>query len=361
MAMIQTSAWEAFLARAGLRVRDRRLAKREAAVVHAVAEVDIDLRLLPEEMRRFVRRRVEREAEAWRRGELDGLAELFHRSRDRGDAGRHRIELTGGPIARLQWATRDSDDGPWRFVMLVGVQVGRTATSWRVARSDLGSNEWELLTTWWTLVADGDGWKLVQVESQDRGYHYRRDRLPNAPRDEDLHDDATIALAGADRASATDVVQLADADEPVRARLLDLSLLDGRYAPDAIAACVGEIVRAWEGATEREERAELERWSTHEALDQLTRPTPNGMRRVRNLELCGVRITALDSDGAAPRVAVEVHLHGLRWLASVHGAHTPISGNDLRDRSFTEHWTLDLHPDGDAPWRVTDVERPGRR
>jgi hypothetical protein len=357
---MQTNRWEAYWAGVGLRLLDRRLAKREAAVAGSVAEVDLDLRLEPGELRRFVRARVASEAEAWRRGELDGFEALFKWS-DPGDGGRYRIELTRGPIARLQWATRASDDDPWRLVVLVGVQIGLAATSWRVARSSLGFKEWWLLHAWWTLVADGDGWTIAQVEPDDRGSHYHRDRLPNAPRDDDWRDEATIALAGADRASATGVAQLGEADEPVRVRLLDLSLLDGRYAPDAIVACVGEIVRAWEGATEREERAELERWSSEDALHQLCRPTPNGMRRVRNLELRGVRITALDTDGAAPRVAVEVHLHGLRWLASVHGAHTPISGNDLRDRSFTERWTLDLHPDGDAPWRVTDVAKPGRR
>jgi hypothetical protein len=354
------SRWQAYWADRGLSLRYARLAERESAVVSAVAEVDIDTQLVPDELRRYATARVEAERDAWRRGEEDTLGALF--SDGFGDTpGRYRIEQRRDPLARLVWASRRTDDEPWRPVLLVSVPLSAAATSWRVARSDLGFRTYAIASAWWTVTDTGGGWTLAQVEPLERGHHYLHDRLPNAPVDDDLHDDVTVALAVADGAVATPVAALTEVDAPVQRRLLDLSLVDERYAPDAIAACVREIARAWEAATERGEQDGLARWCTPEALEALLRPTPNGVRRVRNLEVEKVRIEALDTTTEPPAVAVTADLHGLRWLADRHGAHTPISGNDHNARSFTEHWTLRFEPQGKAPWRLTHVERPGRR
>jgi hypothetical protein len=362
MGRIQTNAWEAYWAQQGLRWLDRRLAKRERAVVAAVAEVDPDFALDPAELRRFAVERIAAQRDAWRAGEVATIAELLHTTY-RDPSGRYTFEYQGDPIARVQWAFRQADEDPWRIVLFVTLQLHRKATSRGVALRDLGANEWDVVAAWWTVERDGaGGWRIAQVEEDDRGLHYRKDPLPNAPRDAELHDEATVEVASGDRAG-DGVAALTEADGPVRSRLLDLSLVDGRFAPDAIAACAGEIARAWEAATERGAHDELAHWSTPEVARLLCHPTPNGIRRVRNLAVERVRITALDNAHEPPRVQLEAHLHGLRWLADLHGSHTPISGNDRNARSFAERWTLELGPAGDgaAPWRLVNVERPGRR
>jgi hypothetical protein len=359
---VQTSAWQAYWAQQGLRFRGGRMAKRERAVVAAVAEVDPDFALDPAELRRFAVERIAAQREAWRAGDFATIAELLHQTY-RYEPGRYTIDYEEDPVARVQWAVRAGDDEPWRIVLFVSVQLHRRATSRRVALHDLGADEWDLVGVWWTLVRDGDSWRLARVEEQERGLHYRKDPLPNAPRDAELRDEATVEVATGDGAAAAAVATLTEADGPVRSRLLDLSLVDGRFAPDAIAACVGEIARAWEAATEDGERAGLGRWSAPDVVDDLCHPTPNGVRRVRNLAVEQVRIAALDAAHEPPRVELEAHLHGLRWLADLHGSHTPISGTDRHARSFTERWTLELGAAGDgaAPWRLVAVERPGRR
>lgn len=339
-----------------------RLAKRESAVVEAIAEVDLDTQVLPEELRRVVAARLEVEREGWRRCEPETVGTLFFSAL--GDpAGAYRIQYRHDPVVRLVWASRRSDGEPWRLTVFVGVQLASVATSWRTAIANVGFKEYEVVMAFWTLIGNENGsWTVTDFEPMDRGRHYLEDPLPAGPSDGDLRDDATISLAVADGALATATAELTEVDAPVRRRLLDLSLVDGRYAPDAIAACVREIARAWEAAVEHGEREVLERWTTPEAATQLSRPTPNGLRRVRNLDVRQVRIEALDTDSDLPTVTVAAELEGIRWLANRHGVgQTPISGSQLRRRSFTEHWTLRFHPHDDSPWILTDVKDPGRR
>ena len=338
-----------------------RLAKREEAVVAAIAEVDPDAHVLPDELRQVVAARVEAERAAWRRCEPETIATLFF-SPSGTPPGAHRIEYRKDPAVRLIWASRRSDEEPWRLTVLVAMQLTTVATSWRTAISNFGFREYELVMAFWTLQADDDGWTVTDFEPMDRGQHYLKDPLPAPPSDGELNDDATISLAVADGAVATSAATLTEVDAPVRRRLLDLSLVDGRYAPDAIAACVREIARAWDAAVEHGEREALERWSTPDAATQLCRPTPNGLRRVRILDVRQVRIEALDTHGELPTVTVVAELEGIRWLANRHGrAQTPIFGSQSRRRSFTEHWTLRFDAHDESPWLLTDVRDPGRR
>jgi predicted lipid-binding transport protein (Tim44 family) len=152
--------------------------------------------------------------------------------------------------------------------------------------------------------------------------------------------------------------QLTDVDTSTESQLLDLSVIDGRYAPAVISACAGEIVRLWEAATAAGDRKPLEAWCTPAAARQLFHPTPHGLRRVLNLETRRIRIEALDARSDPPTVSVALDLRGQRWLATADGDR--LSGSRRRHREFTERWTLCLDTSQSSPWRLTDVDDPGR-
>ena len=155
------------------------------------------------------------------------------------------------------------------------------------------------------------------------------------------------------------IAELTDVDTSTESQLLDLSVLDGRYAPDVIVACVCEIARAREAATTSNDRQPLESCCTPQAVPQLFHPTPNGLRRVLNLDARRVQITALNTDEQPPTVSISASLHGQRWLATHRGG--TISGSQTRRRDFTEQWTLCLDPSAESPWRLIDVKDAGRR
>jgi hypothetical protein len=222
------------------------------------------------------------------------------------------------------------------------------------------SKEYSVENAYWTLVRAGDAWSVEHVESGAEGTHYLSDPLPEEGSDqEELHDEATISTAAESVASdQVPVAELIDADATTHSQLLDLSVVDGRYAPDVISACVCEIARAWEAATAAGDRKLLEPWCTPEAATQLFHPTPHGLRRVLNLETRRVHVDQLRSDVEPPTLGVTLELSGQRWLTTSYGM--KLSGSRRRHRDFTEHWTLRSDPSTSCPWRLVHVDDPGR-
>lgn len=103
----------------------------------------------------------------------------------------------------------------------------------------------------WTMAREDDGWSLAVVEPHGAGArHLRADPGELRAREaEALRDAATIESATADVTSAATELTVArrvvGADE-ARAALLDLSLVDGRFAPHVIERSVVRVLRAWE-------------------------------------------------------------------------------------------------------------------
>ena len=334
-----------------------RLDQRESDVIAAVARDDPTSEpLLPDELRRFVIGRVAEERDHWERGDASGIGELF-RSEFGGPPGSHRIRAVHGPQVRIVWATRESGQERWRVVVMVCLELSAAARSWRLIWSEQAYKTFSVEKAFWTLVHEGEGWRVDRVEPLDEGRHYLDDPLPGCS-DQELHEQATISTAVDGPALHVAVAELTDVDASAEVQLLDLSVVDGRFAPDVIAACVCEIARAWEAASTGSDPKSLEPWATPRAIDQLLRPTPNGLRRVRNLQTRHVRITTLTADAEPATIDVSAGLQGKRWLATHRGGR--ISGSRTRRRDFTEHWTLRLDPSAATPWRLIAVEDAAR-
>jgi hypothetical protein len=334
--------------------QSERLASRESDVVTAVARNDVGLDALdPDALRAFVTQRVAAEYGAWQRGDQTSITSLFGHAFE-GLEGRYRIFAPHDPLVRLVWASRRAIGEPWRAVVVLWLELVAVGRSWHLYK------EYSVVRVYWTLLPEGEGWRVDRVEGEFDGRHYQTDPLSEEGLDRELHDEATISTA-VDSAPSGDVAvaKLTDVDVSAKSQLLDLSLVDGRYAPDVIAACACEIARAWESATLAGNRQELERWCTPEAAAQLFHPAPHRVRRVLNLETRRIEITTLDPDSEPPTVSVVVKLHGRCWLADDWGI--KISGSKRRHRDFTEQWTLRLDPSKECPWRLTDVADAGRR
>jgi hypothetical protein len=344
---------------AGASVAHRRLASRESDVVAAVGRADLDPEaLVLDELRRFVEGQIAALRDEWKRGEPTGIKKLFLSDFGTAPPETYRIYAPHDPMTRLVWASRRSETESWRAVVLVWLELSAVARSWRAFKSHWSYKISSLESAFWTLIRDDDRWIIELVETSGAD-HYLLDRLPDETVDQQLQDEAAISTAVKDPLVTVPVAELKDVDAATENQLRDLSVVDGRYAPDAIVACVCEIARTWEAATTGNDKRSLESWSTPEAIAQLCRPTPNGVRRVRNIEVRRVRINALNTDRDPPTISVSASLHGQRWLATHKGG--TISGSPRHRRDFTEQWTLCLDSRPESPWQLIDVKDPGRR
>jgi hypothetical protein len=326
------------------------LAAREADVVAAAIRADVSAEPPdPGALHAFALQRIAVESAAWQRGDPTSIPVLFGTKFDRPE-GRCRILLGHEPLVRVVWAGARDGAEPWTLALLVSLEL---VTTGRL------SKQYSIQSAYWRLGSEGDGWKIERVEAAGDGRHFLSDPLLEMGPDQELRDEATISTAVEDKApEQLPVGQLTDIDAPTQSQLLDLSVVDGRYAPDVIAACVCEIARLWESACSTRDRALLERACTAEAATQLLHPTPHGLRRVLNLETRRVQIDALHADSDPATISVTLQLRGQRWLTTDHG--TRLSGSRSRHRDFTEHWTLRLDPSTTSPWRLTDVSDAGR-
>jgi len=115
----------------------------------------------------------------------------------------------------------------------------------------------------WTLARRGSSWVLQSIEEGAEGAHAIDEQLVSTPWAEErsMRDEALIegALADAlpDGTNVADVAALTF-EGSARAAALDLSLVDGRFAPDVLEVAARRAVEAWAEAVDGEDGALLE-------------------------------------------------------------------------------------------------------
>lgn len=217
------------------------------------------------------------------------------------------------------------------------------------------------LTEYWTLGRRGDGWFVASIESDAEGAHVLDEQIVATPwADEQRMQDASIVeVAAADKLpDGVSTAEVADLDYAgaARAAALDLSLADGRWAPDVLEASVRRAVAAWAAAVDGADRDLLD-VATPEAADELLHPGDRSGKtrlvirgpRVRRLE-----VVALDPAAVPPTMTVEVEVHGRRYVEDRDTA-AVLSGSKSRPATVVERWTLALAGPDDRPWQVVGV------
>lgn len=221
-----------------------------------------------------------------------------------------------------------------------------------------------VLREYWTLarssVQEDARWLLESIEQLEEGDHQLDSEIVATP----WADDARVGAAATLEVAAADLptpgyttADLVDPDfaQDARAAALDLSLVDARFGPDVILACVGRAVEAWVQAVDGPDAA-LAALATPEAIRALLHPGDGAADPRTRLVVRGVRVTKIDVQALEPspepaRITVAITARGRRYVED-RDTVALISGDKDRAREFVESWTLALTGDEAAPWRI---------
>lgn len=215
----------------------------------------------------------------------------------------------------------------------------------------------------WTLRLNPQGrWMLASIEQGAEGAHALDEQIVAMPWSDEhaMRDEALIEGAVADAAPDTiKIAELADLDFQggARAAALDLSLADGRFAPDVLEVAARRATAAWAQAVDGDD-AKLRSVAHPQAVKQLLHPGGEQTRLVvRGPQVRRIRIVALDAAASPPTMSIEVDLEGRRYLED-RDTTAVLAGSPSRVSRFTEHWTFALDGDERQPWRIALVGVP---
>jgi predicted lipid-binding transport protein (Tim44 family) len=233
----------------------------------------------------------------------------------------------------------------------------------RVERADSLSDT-SVVREYWTLGKRNNRWILLSIEQGAEGAHALEEEIVATPwsDDQSLRDEALVEGAVADAVPEhTNIGELADLDFEGNARAAanDLSLVDGRFAPDVLEVAARRAVNAWAEAVDGDD-ARLLALADRGAAQQLLHPGDSSGRTrlvVRGPRVRQIRIVALDAAAKPPTMAIEVDLEGRRYIEDRDTA-AVLAGSQSRLASFTEHWTLALNGNAAEPWRIVAVGAP---
>ncbi|HET6449418.1 MAG TPA: Tim44-like domain-containing protein, partial [Conexibacter sp.] len=280
-----------FVLVAGLRtrkLRKRRQARRRQVELASAEAAEDDPQLAADAVVRDAER-IFREAQgAWdarddaRLRELlspDLLVEWRRRLADFDARGwRNRVEvLDVQSIEYLGLVNREGTDGD-RVTCRITAQLSdyvETASGARTLRTG-ASSAIITLTEYWTLGRHNGGWIVASIESDAEGAHVIDEQIVATPwQDEQrMRDASLVQVAVADKLpEGVTTAEVADLDYAgdARAAALDLSLADGRWAPDVLEAAARRAVAAWAEAVDGADRDLLD-VATPAAADALLHP-----------------------------------------------------------------------------------------
>jgi predicted lipid-binding transport protein (Tim44 family) len=217
---------------------------------------------------------------------------------------------------------------------------------------------------YWTLQRRNDHWILASIEQGAEGSHALKDRIVASELEDDqtLRDEALVEGAVAEAVPAgTNIAELAalEYDGDARAAANDLSVADGRFAPDVLEVAARRAVDAWARAVDGDAKQLLAIADRGAAQELLHPGDPSGRTRlvVRGPQVSQIRIHALDAAADPPTMTIDVDLTGRRYIQDRDTA-AVLSGSQNRAVNFTERWTLALTGDEAQPWRIVAVDTP---
>jgi predicted lipid-binding transport protein (Tim44 family) len=283
---------------------------------------------------------------------------------------RNRVSVVDGPKVEYVSMTNRADDADDRVVVHVEATLMDTVVD--RAGNHLLNHEGAVsphrrLSEYWTLGKRDGRWTLLSIEQSAEGAHNLESDLVVTPWDDTarIRDEALVEGAAADKlpehVSAGELVSVGY-EHDARAAALDLSLVDGRFAPDVLEVAVRRVVEAWAEAVDGSDER-LRALSSEEALQELLHPGDPSMQTrlvVRGPRVRSVTIEALDAHAEPPRMTVAVEAEGRRYVEDRDTARV-VSGDPSKVTRFIEQWTLALDGDDANPWRIVYLIRNGRR
>ncbi|MGI8922108.1 MAG: TIM44-like domain-containing protein [Solirubrobacteraceae bacterium] len=357
----------------------RKRAARERRVELAAAEAaEEDPAFAPATVHAEASRLFKDVQKAWSAGDRDRLAHLAgpdvmrewtRRLDDFARRGwRNQVEVLSGPRVEYVGLVNRGDESQNHVVVRVEAWLrDEVIDSYgRVIPRNEGRTEMSM-SEYWTLGEHNGHWIVVSIEQGQEGDHQLDEAIVATPWADTtrLNEQAMVEQAVSDRLpDDVKVAEIAPADFAGDARVaaMDISVVDGRFAPDVLAAEVRRAVEAWAEAVDGDD-SDLLRRAAPEAVSQLLHPNdPLARTRlvVRGPQVQEVRIAALDPKADPPTMAVELKIQGRRYIEDRDTA-AVLSGSQQRTTTFHERWTLALEGDEDRPWRIVDVNAPAPR
>jgi predicted lipid-binding transport protein (Tim44 family) len=354
----------------GERRRRRRRDARAALVRAAAAEaVEDDAAFDADQVVADGRALFRRVQTAWTARDEDALAALCgpellvewrRRLADFARKGWHnRVSVIGEPeVHYVGLVNRERDDED-RVTVLVEATLQDVVIDrhgHQIKRKDDDDTEVEL-REYWTLGKRDGRWILLSTEQLGEGDHHLEAAIVASPWGDDrLRDAALIEGATADAVSdAVDVAGLASLEYAGDGRkaALDLSLVDGRFAPDVLEASARRAIAAWAEAVDGADDPLLA-VASEQAVGELL--YPRGADRSARLVVRGPRLermtlVRLDGDAKPPRMVVELELAGRRYVED-RDSIAVLEGSRERVARWSERWTFALDGADDTPWRV---------
>ena len=276
---------------------------------------------------------------------------------------RNRVQLIGEPKVEYLGIRRGTED---RVVVRIEAKLRDFVVdrNGRHIKRAGQFTETTRLREYWTLERTGDHWILASIEQGAEGEHALTDTIaPTAWSDEQrLHDEAVLESAAAE--TVPDSIPLAELtsvqfSDDARAAAIDLSLADGRFAPDVLDVAARRAVAAWAEAVDGSD-AGLRQIADPGAVRELLHPgDPSERTRlvVRGPQVKRIAVVALDPASEPATMTIDVEVEGRRYLEDRDTTQV-LAGNATRRSRFTERWTLALTGEPSQPWRIASVQTP---
>lgn len=361
----------------GMRYRRRRRGRVERVRAAAAEAAEDDAYLAADAVGESAKTLFVSCQQAWDARDRERLAELVggdlmvewrRRLDDFDRKGWHnRVRVIDGPEVEYVGLVNREDDSEDRVVVRIEATLDdyvEDRHGRRIKRKG-SSDTTTTIEEYWTLARRGDAWMVVSIEQRAEGDHHLDDRIVAVPWSDDelLRDETLVERAAADKAlDGFRIAELADFDlaDDARAQALDLSLADGRFAPDVLEATARRAVAAWAEAVDGDDAA-LEEVATPEAVRMLLHPEGERTRVVvRGPRVDRLRLVRLEPDAEPPTMTVEVTVRGRRYSEDRDTA-AVISGSQSSETRFSERWTLALNGSDETPWRIVDADTGAAR
>ena len=220
------------------------------------------------------------------------------------------------------------------------------------------------LREFWTLQRRADHWVLASIEQGAEGRHALDDQIVATSwgDTQSLTDEALVEGAVAEAVpEGTKIAELADLEfaGDARAAANDLSLADGRFAPDVLEVAARRAVAAWATAVDGSD-AQLRAIADPGAVRDMLHPGDASEQTrvvVRGPVVKQIRIAALDAAAEPATMTIDVAINGRRYIEERDTTRV-LFGNQNRAVDFTERWTMVLTGDAAQPWRISTVQTP---
>lgn len=271
---------------------------------------------------------------------------------------RNVVDVLDGPQVRYVGVTNRAGDDEDRAVVQLTARLRDVVVDrhGRVLPSDEG--EVARVSEYWSLGKRAGTWVVVSIEQEREGAHHLTSALVAAPEGDGarIRAEAVMEVAAADGVPTAVVGELLSPEfsGSARAAALDLSLVDGRFAPDVLATAVGEVVDAWAQAIDGPDEPLASR-TTPQALRALLYPTDSPRARlvIRGQQVRPTTIVEVTA-GPPPQVRLQLDVEGVQYVEDRDT--TEVLAGSKRRRSTTRQlWTLRLSDDARRPWVVADA------